>query len=55
MVRLAPGASLDAGGLSTSAGLELKTVRRLDDGSYVLRLPNRHALGLVRAITNRLE
>ena len=55
VVRLAPGASLDASGLSTSAGLELKTVRRLDDGSYVLKLPNRHALGLVRAITNRLE
>ena len=30
-------------------------MRRLDDGSYVLKLPNRHALGLVRAITNRLE
>jgi serine protease len=55
VVRLAAGASLDASGLSTSAGLELKTVRRLDDGSYVLKLPNRHALGLVRALTNRLE
>ena len=55
VVRLGAGASLDASGLSTSAGLELKAVRRLDDGSYVLKLPNRHALGLVRAITNRLE
>ena len=52
---MAPGASLDASGLSTSAGLELKVVRRLDDGSYVLKLPNRHALGLVRAITNKIE
>jgi serine protease len=55
VVRLAAGASLDASALGTTAGLELKTVRRLDDGSYVLKLPNRHALGLVRAITNRLE
>jgi serine protease len=55
VVRPASGASLDASGLSMSAGLELKVVRRLDDGSYVLKLPNRHALGLVRAITNRLE
>ena len=55
VVRLATGASLDASALSVTAGLELKTVRRLDDGSYVLKLPNRHALGLVRAVSNRLE
>lgn len=54
VLRLAGGATFDATGLDATAGVPLSHVRRLDDGSYVLKLPNRHALGLVRAITQRL-
>ena len=54
VVRLASGATFDASSLDATAGVELTHVRRLDDGSYVLKLPNRHALGLVRAITHKL-
>jgi serine protease len=54
VLRLADGAALDLTALDQTAGVTLRRVRQLDDGSYVLKLPNRHALGLVRAITNRL-
>jgi serine protease len=54
VVQLAGGATPDAAALGNTAGVTLRVVRRLDDGSYVLKLPNRHALGVVRAITNRL-
>jgi serine protease len=54
VVRLADGVALDLTTLGKTAGITLRLVRRLDDGSYVLKLPDRHALGVVRAITVRL-
>ena len=54
VVRLAGAATLDVSALGKTARVTLRLVRRLDDGSYVLKLPNRHALGVVRAITNQL-
>lgn len=54
VVRLADGVALDVATLGKTAGITLRRVRQLDDGSYVLKLPNRHALGVVRAITGRL-
>ena len=54
VIRLAAGKSFDAVTLGASGGVDLKLVRRLTDGSYVVKLPNRRAIGLVRAITNRL-
>ena len=54
VVRPAAGASLDASGLEHDSRRRAEEVRRLDDGSYVLKLPKRHALGPVRAITDRL-
>ena len=41
LVRLAAGASLDASALDATAGVKLKQVRKLSDGSYVLKLPKR--------------
>lgn len=55
VVRLADGAAFDATSLGATAGVSLQRVRVLDDGSIVVKLPNRHALGLVRAITQKLE
>ena len=54
VVRLAPGASLDASALDATAGIELKQLRRLVDGSYVLKLPKRHGRDAVQAITDKL-
>ena len=54
VIRLVGGATFDGSALDATAGVKLEHVRRLADGSYVLKLPNRHALGLVRAITQKL-
>ena len=54
IVRLAPGATLDAESLAASAGVDLKKVRRLGDGSYVLKLPKRASADEVQAITSSL-
>ena len=54
VIRLASGKSFDAAGLDATAGVNLKHVRRLADGSYVLRLSKRHGSDALRAITSRL-
>ena len=54
LVRLAAGASLDANALDATAGVKLKHVRRLSDGSYVFKLSRRLGADGVRTITDRL-
>lgn len=54
VIRLAAGASFDATSLDATAGVKLKHVRRLGDGSYVLKLPKRHDPTAVSEITSRL-
>ena len=54
LVRLAADASLDASALDATAGVKLKQVRRLSDGSYVFKLPKRLGADEVRTITDRL-
>ena len=50
----AAGASLDASALDATAGVKLKHVRTLSDGTYVLKLPKRVGSDEVSAITDRL-
>ena len=38
VIRLAPGKSLDTTALAATAGIDLKQLRKLADGSYVLKL-----------------
>ena len=54
VVRLAPGSTLDASALATTAGVDLKKVRQLADGSFVLKLGQRHSLADADAISARL-
>jgi serine protease len=54
LVRLAAGASFDASALDATAGVKLKHVRRLSDGTYVLKLPARLGSDGVQAISDRL-
>ena len=51
---MAPGKSLDTASLDSTAGIDLKQLRRLGDGSYVLKLPKRHDADAVKAITDKL-
>ena len=55
IVRPAAGQTLDASSLAVTAGVDLKKVRKLADGSYVLKLPRRASLDDVRAISARLD
>ena len=54
VIRLAPGKTLDTASLDATAGIDLRQLRRLGDGSYVLKLPKRHGRDSVRAITDSL-
>ena len=54
VVRLASGAALDAGALAATAGVDLKKVREIADGSFVLKLGERRSLADVEAISARL-
>ena len=54
VVRLAPGATLDASALAATAGVDLKKLRQLPDGSFVLKLGKRHSLADADAISARL-
>ena len=54
LVRLAAGASLDSSALDATAGVKLKHVRTLSDGTYVLKLPKRVGSDAVDAITDAL-
>src|SRR6187399_3045745 len=54
LVRLAAGASLDASALDATAGVKLKHVRTLSDGTYVFKLPKRMGSDGVDAITGML-
>ncbi len=54
VVGLAAGAALDTGSLAATTGVDLKPLRRLGDGAYVLRLPQRSTADVVRALANAL-
>ncbi len=54
VVRLTPGATLDAAALGATAGADLRMLRRLGDGSYVLRLSGRRGVAAVDAMAARL-
>ena len=54
VVRLAPGSTLDASALAATAGVDLKKLRQLPDGSFVLKLGKRHSLADADAISARL-
>ena len=54
VIRLAPGRSLDTAGLAATAGVDLRQLRMLSDGSYVLKLSGRHSAEAVQAITDKL-
>jgi len=54
VVRLAPGSTLDASALAATAGVDLKNVRQLGDGSFVLKLGKRHSQADVQSISDRL-
>ena len=54
VIRLAPGRTLDTSALDATAGVDLTQLRRLGDGSYVLKLPKRKGLDAVREITAKL-
>ena len=54
VVRLASGSALDTSALAASAGVDVKKVRQLTDGSFVLKLGKRHSLADMRSISARV-
>jgi len=54
VVRLTSGSTLDASALAATAGVDLKKVRQLADGSFVLKLGKRQSLADVQSISARL-
>ena len=55
IVHPADGQTLDAASLAATAGVDLKKVRKLADGSVVVKLPKRASLDDVNAISARLD
>ena len=54
VVRPAPGAMLDDASLAGTAGVDVKKLRKLSDGSFVLKLDKRYSLDDAKVISDRL-
>jgi hypothetical protein len=55
IVHPADGQTLDTASLAATAGVDLKKVRKLADGSIVVKLPKRASLDDVNAVSARLD